>query len=424
MGVLSSDEIKKKLIDRNSEFKITPIFDWEKQIDSSSVDLRLDNQFIIIPRTSFSSINPVEQSRVAATISRYQAKITVPYGEKFVLHPNELVLGSTIEYLSFPNNLMSYVIGRSSWGRLGLIIATATAINPNFKGNLTLELVNAGNVPIELYPGVRIAQLKIHTLEGSDESKGKYHLQVGPGFSKIYEDSEMEYLKIPKYKIIIGITGHKGSGKSVFTNFLVEDKLYTYFSLSHVVRRLYEREFVIKPNRKDLQDFGDRLRKNEGANYLARQILKEIKNSNLDNNSCLIIDGIRNPAEVELLKPITNFHLVGIEATREKIVTNLKYKGYLISNKNYKAKEEKLRNAFYSEEQIKDELASYINYAQFEEAYARDCGIWYGEEEKKTGQNINGCLELIPDEYKIKINKNTNVIYSLKQFKKMINRLE
>jgi dCTP deaminase len=336
MAVLSSDEIKQKLIERNNEFKITPIFDWEKQIDASSVDLRLDNQFIIIPRTSFSSINPVEQSQVAATISRYQAKITVPYGEKFVLHPNELILGSTIEYLSFPNNLMAYVIGRSSWGRLGLIIATATAINPNFKGNLTLELVNAGNVPIELYPGVRIAQLKIHTLEGSDESKGKYHLQVGPGFSKIYEDSEMEYLKIPKYKIIIGITGHKGSGKSVFTNFLVEDKLYTYFSLSHVVRRLYELKFVRKPNRKELQDFGDGLRKKYGANYLARRILKEIKNSNLDNNSRLIIDGIRNPAEVELLKPIPNFHLVGIEATKEKIVTNLKHKGYLISNKNYK----------------------------------------------------------------------------------------
>lgn len=424
MAVLSSDEIKKRLIKSSDEFKITPIFDWNKQIDASSVDLRLDNQFIIIPRTSFSSINPVERSRGAATISRYQAKITVPYGEKFVLHPNELVLGSTIEYLSFPNNLMAYVIGRSSWGRLGLIIATATAINPNFKGNLTLELVNAGNVPIELYPGVRIAQLKIHTLEGKDESKGKYHLQVGPGFSKIYEDSELEYLKIPKYKIIIGITGHKGSGKSVFTNFLVEDKLYKYFSLSHVVRRLYERKSVRKPSRKDLQDFGDQLRKENGTNYLARQVLKDIKNSNLDNDSCLIIDGIRNPAEVDLLKSLPNFHLMGIEATKKKIDANLRNKGYLISNPDYIKKEEELRSKSKSEDQVKDELASYINEDQFEKAYKRDCGKSYVAEEKKTGQDIDGCLALIPDENKIKINEQTYVIDSLKEFKKKINQLE
>jgi dCTP deaminase len=432
MAVLSDEKIIERIKDPDDEFKITPIFDWEKQVSSSSVDLRLDNQFIIIPRTSFSSINPVERTRIETTISRYQKKITIPYGEKFVLHPNELVLGSTIEYMSFPDDLMAYVIGRSSWGRLGLIIATATAINPGFKGNLTLELVNAGNVPIELYPGVRIAQLKIHGLSKYEDKKnviekdveenkfekkdkGKYHLQIGPGFSKIYDDPELEYLKIPKYNIIIGITGHKGSGKSVFTSFLVEDKLYNYFSLSHIVRRKYSQEYNNKPVREDLQNFGDHLRKIHGANYLARQIIKEIKNANLDSDSCILIDGIRNPAEVKFLKSIPNFHLIGIDATKEKIKHNLKNKGYLITNKKFEKKAMQLD---------KDELASYMSMDQFEKAYRRDCGLSYEPEKKEYGQNIAECLRLIPDGNITKIDKNTTVIESLNQFKKIIKRLE
>ena len=237
MTALFSKEIIKRICDPEDDFYITPILDWEAQISDSSVDLRLDNQFIIITRTSYPSINPVEKD-VPAKIDQYQKLIKVPYGERFVLHPNELILGSTLEYVSFPINLMAYLIGRSSWGRLGLIIATATMVDPCFKGNLTLELVNAGNVPIELYPGVRIAQLIFHRIdvkEKKDNEKGKYQMQIGPGFSKIYQDEELKYLTFPNYKIAIGLIGHKGSGKSIISNYLVEDQLYIYYSLSHIV---------------------------------------------------------------------------------------------------------------------------------------------------------------------------------------------
>ena len=164
MSVLSKKTLIKRIQNLKDDLCITPILDWKKQISESSIDLRLDNQFIIITRTSLSSVNAIDFKNFSRNLNQFQKKVKIPYGEKFVLHPNELVIGSTLEYLSFPKDLMAFVIGRSSWGRLGLIIATATVINPCFKGNLTLELVNAGNVPIELYPGVRIAQLTFHKI--------------------------------------------------------------------------------------------------------------------------------------------------------------------------------------------------------------------------------------------------------------------
>ncbi|GAH46269.1 unnamed protein product, partial [marine sediment metagenome] len=89
----------------------------------------------------------------------------VPLGNDFILHPNQFVLGITLEWIHFPKDLAGYVIGRSSWGRQGLIIATATGVHPGFSGCLVLELSNSGEVPIHIYPGLRIAQLFVHRLE-------------------------------------------------------------------------------------------------------------------------------------------------------------------------------------------------------------------------------------------------------------------
>lgn len=102
-------------------------------------------------------------------------------------------MGSTLEYISLPTKLSAYVLGRSSWGRLGLIIATATTVSPDFKGCITLELINLGEVPILLYPGVRIAQLVIHTVEGEGKYKGRYSCPTGPEFSRIYKDDELDF---------------------------------------------------------------------------------------------------------------------------------------------------------------------------------------------------------------------------------------
>lgn len=86
---------------------------------------------------------------------------------------------------------MAYVIGKSSLGRTGLVIATATAVAPGFGGCVTLEIVNLGEVPLPLYPGMRIAQLVFHSVEGTAEYKGRYSCSVGPEPPFLERDGEM-----------------------------------------------------------------------------------------------------------------------------------------------------------------------------------------------------------------------------------------
>jgi len=112
-----------------------------------------------------------------------------------MLHPNQFIIGSTLEYIKLPNDVFAHIIGRSSWGRLGLIIATATLIHPGFAGVVTLELTNVGEVPISLFPGLRIAQISFHKcdffLETDESEPGKYFGSTGPSFSEIYKDRDL-----------------------------------------------------------------------------------------------------------------------------------------------------------------------------------------------------------------------------------------
>ncbi len=99
----------------------------------------------------------------------------VRFGEDFILHPRSFVLGVTLEWLRIPSNLAGYVTGRSSWGRRGLVIATATGVHPGFTGCLTLELSNLGDLPISIRPGMTIGQLFLHRAlgKGGDKSIGR-----------------------------------------------------------------------------------------------------------------------------------------------------------------------------------------------------------------------------------------------------------
>lgn len=172
---------------------ITPILDPENQVRDTGVDVRLGNEFIVVRRTTFSTLDPAEKKEVARNIGRYQGRIKIDFKEKFILHPNHLVLGSTLEYIALPKTLSAYVVGRSSWGRLGLIIATAISIAPGFKGCLTLELENIGEVPITLYPGLLIAQLVFNKVEGKCSYSGRYNYPTGPEFSRVLQDRDLEF---------------------------------------------------------------------------------------------------------------------------------------------------------------------------------------------------------------------------------------
>ena len=174
---------------------LADLIDKEKQIGGNSVDIRLGNEFIIFRKNLLSAIDPIDKKNMGEKIGLYQERIRLNFREKFVLHPNHLVLGSILEYIVLSDKLSAYVIGRSSWGRLGLIIATAISVSPKFKGCITLELINTGEASLILYPGIRIAQLVLHTVEGRGNYEGRYTCQTSPDFSLIHKDGELDFWK-------------------------------------------------------------------------------------------------------------------------------------------------------------------------------------------------------------------------------------
>lgn len=193
MCIITKKEIEKRLksIDIKNRLVVTPIIS-KKQIANTSIDVRLGNQFVIFKTHTLGDFNPYKTQ--SAKLRKMQERKIVRFGDEFVLHPGMLVLGSTFEYLRIPYDLECHVEGRSSWARIGLQIATATSVEPGFKGVLTLELSNLGTIPIELCPGVRIAQLLFNKLTTPiSEPYGKerkYKCPIGPEFSKIHEDKD------------------------------------------------------------------------------------------------------------------------------------------------------------------------------------------------------------------------------------------
>jgi len=176
---------------------ITPLLD-PNQVGRGAVDLRLGTEFLVLRRTRRSGIDPVKQSQ--DDIDEMQERVVVPFGEHLWLHPRHFILAATLEYLALPDNLSANVVGRSSWGRLGLIVATAVFVHPGFRGCLTLELVNEGDSPIALSPGSRIAQLTLHRLEHPAPSRNgeaeKYSAPVRPQPSRLAsEHSEFQRLE-------------------------------------------------------------------------------------------------------------------------------------------------------------------------------------------------------------------------------------
>jgi dCTP deaminase len=153
--------------DTADPFLITPTPDLVelRRSGSAAVDLRLGTWFSNLREARVPCLrvdDPVPTRQVAKTTY-------VPFGGEYVLHPGGFVLAATLEWIRLPTNLGAYVVGKSSWGRWGLIIATATGVHPGFKGCLTLELSNVGQIPVAVKPGIRICQLFVHDVKTNSE---------------------------------------------------------------------------------------------------------------------------------------------------------------------------------------------------------------------------------------------------------------
>jgi dCTP deaminase len=160
----------------------------ETLIQPSSIDVRLDRLFRVFNNSKYTHIDPATQQDELTSL------VETDGDEPFVLHPGEFVLGSTFEAVTLPDHLAGRLEGKSSLGRLGLLThSTAGFIDPGFSGHITLELSNVANLPITLWPGMKIGQLCLFRLTspaehpyGSAVYGSRYQGQRGPTPSKAY----------------------------------------------------------------------------------------------------------------------------------------------------------------------------------------------------------------------------------------------
>ena len=155
-------------------------------VQPSSVDVRLDRFFRVFENHKYSEIDPsIEQAELTR-------ELEVAADEHFILHPGEFVLASTYEVITLPDDIAGRLEGKSSLGRLGLLThSTAGFIDPGFSGHITLELSNVANLPVKLFPGMKIGQLCLIKLSspaehpyGSAVYGSRYQGQRGPTPSK------------------------------------------------------------------------------------------------------------------------------------------------------------------------------------------------------------------------------------------------
>ena len=162
----------------------------ENAIHPASVDVHLDRGFLVFRNSRLPFID------VRKGAEELTERVEITDDVPFILHPGEFVLGSTLENIGLPNDLVARVEGKSSLGRLGLLIhSTAGYVDPGFKGHLTLELSNVANLPITLYFGMKIGQLSYVRLTseaefpyGSPELGSKYQGQTDATASRIHQD--------------------------------------------------------------------------------------------------------------------------------------------------------------------------------------------------------------------------------------------
>lgn len=163
-----------------------------KAVQPSSIDLRVGDQFRVFANNRYPYID------VRQPMEDLTELVTASEDEPFILHPGEFVLAATLERVSLPDDVVGRLEGKSSLGRLGLLIhSTAGFVDAGFEGYLTLELSNVANLPITIYPGMKIGQISLFKMTspaenpyGSGVLGSKYRGQVGPTPSRYFENFE------------------------------------------------------------------------------------------------------------------------------------------------------------------------------------------------------------------------------------------
>lgn len=168
---------------------IDPILE-EDQIKDASIDLRLDNRFLLLRKSRVTHITSSERE----AIKDYSELIEIePLSGTLALHPNDLVIGQTFEYIKIPLDVYGILDGRSSLARLGIVVhATAMSIDPGFEGHISFEIVNMGPTPVQVFPLTRVARLiLLDTFSKVGKKDTKYSSDIYPSPSRLWMDEDL-----------------------------------------------------------------------------------------------------------------------------------------------------------------------------------------------------------------------------------------
>ncbi len=191
--LLSDRDIKRHILE--GKIKVIPEPNWDIQLGPASIDFCLGEEVRVFNHHT----NPHVDPRKPETFHNLTQTSNMAEDRPFVLQPNQFILGITLEEIGLPEDIGARIEGRSSWGRLGLIVhSTAGYIDPGFEGRLTLEISNIGMLPILLYPKTRICQIAFETLSSPAEKPyfkkkdSKYFGDKSPEESRIHKDKSAE----------------------------------------------------------------------------------------------------------------------------------------------------------------------------------------------------------------------------------------
>jgi dCTP deaminase len=293
---------------------ITPLIDPEEQIGSSSVDLRLGCELVVPRRGRIPYLRLAQEpAGVESSLEATHERIRVNIGERYVLHHQQNVLTTTLEYIGLPRTLAGLVVGRSSWERVGLNVRVAR-IPPGWRGCISLQLVSHTEIPIELLPGARICQLLLLPVSTPVQSESHHDLVARPGFSRILVDRETRALSQGRFPLILGVVGTLVSGKSEITERLIMDRGFLHLSLATIVREETKRR-GLPTTANNLQNVGNSMRQTYGSAVLVHRLRPRMEA--MPGGSYLVLTGIKNIVEVRELRKWPNFVLLAVDASPE-----------------------------------------------------------------------------------------------------------
>ena len=195
--ILSDRDIKARML-KGDISVVSPDNDHLPNVGASSMDLRLGKYFKIYDHAKYAVLDPLQPE----TFKDVAKLIELEEGQPFVVQPGEFVLGVTMEKIKIGDDLVARVEGRSSLGRLGIIIhSTAGFVDAGFEGTITLEITNINRMPVALYPGMRVCQLAFEEMTSVADvpyqmkKSSKYQGQVYPEESRIHNDPEFKSIK-------------------------------------------------------------------------------------------------------------------------------------------------------------------------------------------------------------------------------------